>query len=389
MTTISEFRFSVADEDISDLHGRLKNTRWPDQLPGQAWIYGTDMAELQALTKYWLNDFDWKSAENSINAWPQFLTTIDGEQIHFIHARSPRSDARPLILSHGWPGSIVEFLHLIRPLIEPEDPSLPAFHVVAPSLPGFTLSGPTITPGVSPRRIAKMWISLMAQLGYDQYLAQGGDWGAIITSWIGQLDPTHCAGIHINMLTVTPTDELMVDMSEDETQMLGAAMAFQTSETGYQAIQGTKPQTLAYALNDSPVGLLSWILEKFRTWSDCDGDVFGVHDRDRLLANVALYWFTGTAGSAARIYYEFSVADERAVADSVAVPTAGAMFPLEIYRCSRRWAESSYNIVQWTEFDRGGHFAALEQPVALLEDIRRFAGTIDDTGSRTIDSGAR
>ena len=377
MATINEFNLSVSDSEIEDLRRRLEATRWPDQLPGQAWTYGTDIDELRSLVSYWSNEFDWRKAEKSINAWPQFLTTIDGEQVHFIHARSSRADARPLILSHGWPGSIVEFLDLIKPLTEPDDPSLPAFHVVVPSLPGFGLSGPTVTTGVSPRRIARMWMSLMAELGYDQYVAQGGDWGAIITGWIGQLDPVHCAGIHINMLAVTPTEALMANMSAEESEMLGAAMEFQTGETGYQAIQRTKPQTLAYALTDSPTGLLSWILEKFRTWSDCDGDVFSVHDRDRVLTNVALYWFTRTAGSAARIYYELTAEDQGALATSVTVPTAAAVFPKEIYRCSRRWAESSYNIVQWTEFAHGGHFAALEHPIQLLTDIRRFGSTVD------------
>lgn len=374
--TIREFVFEVSDAEIVDLQRRLADTRWPDQLPGQEWVYGTELNELQQLAEYWEKDFDWRQAEAAINAWPQFHTTVDGENLHFIHVRSDRADAQPLLLTHGWPGSIVEFLHLIEPLTNPGDPDLPAFHLVIPSLPGFGLSGPTTTVGVSPARIAKMLISLMDRLGYDQYLAQGGDWGSIITGSIGKLDPEHCRGIHINMVSVRPTEALLATMTDDEKKMAAAAGHFANNEAGYQAIQGTKPQTLAYALADSPTGLLSWILEKFRSWSDCDGEVFRAIDRDRLLSNVALYWFTNTAGSSARIYYEFAHADNRMFASGITVPTACADFPGEIYRCSRRWAESAFNVVQWSEFDKGGHFAALEQPEALIGDIRKFATSL-------------
>lgn len=369
---ITPFTLSVTEVELSDLRQRLQQTRWPDQLPGQEWVYGAELSEVQSLVAYWIDEFDWASAEASINAWPQFTTTLDGENVHFIHARSARKDAQPLLLSHGWPGSIAEFLHLIEPLTNPEDDATPAFHVVVPSLPGFGLSGPTVTTGVSPARIAQMWATLMARLGYTGYLAQGGDWGAIITGLLGQLDPDHCAGIHLNMLPLVPTEELMADITDAEQGLLLAAMGFQGAETGYQSIQGTKPQTLAFAHADSPSGLLAWIYEKFRTWSDCDGDVFSSHDRDRLLTNVCLYWLTNTAGSAARIYYEFDHADGRALATKVTVPTAVADFPKEMYRCSRRWAESVYNVIQWSEFDEGGHFAALEQPESLVQDIRAF-----------------
>ncbi len=370
---VAPFELSVDDAEITDLQRRLDSTRWPDQLAGQEWVYGTDLGELRDLVHYWRNEFQWNEAEATINKWPQFTTSLAGENVHFIHARSSRNDARPLLLSHGWPGSIVEFLHLIQPLTEPKDPTTPAFHVIIPSLPGFTLSGPTVTTGVSPKRIATMWISLMVRLGYDNYLAQGGDWGAIITSWIGQLDPRHCAGIHLNMLPLSPTEALMSSMSSEEEIILESTMAFQAHEAGYQAIQSSKPQTLAYALTDSPVGLLSWILEKFRTWTDCDGDIFSVHHRDTLLSNVALYWFTATAGSAARIYYEFAAVDNAGLASKVTVPTGVADFPKEIYRSSRRWAEETHHIVHWSRFTRGGHFAALEQPKVLLEDLRLFA----------------
>ena len=377
-SNIVPFTLAVPDNEVADLQRRLAMTRWPDQLEGQEWVYGTDLGELQDLASYWCDSFDWRKAEQGLNQWSQFRTNLDGEQVHFIHARSSRDDARPLLLTHGWPGSVVEFLHLIGPLTEPEDPSAPAFHVIVPSLPGFTLSGPSVTVGVSPKRIAGMWATLMSRLGYTGYLAQGGDWGGIITSWIGQLDPGNCVGIHLNMLPVSPSEEAMADMTGDEEAKLGATMQFQVKETGYQAIQSTKPQTLAAGLADSPAGQLSWILEKFRSWSDCGGNVFSVHDRDTFLTNVSLYWFTNTAGSSARIYHAFAATDERAMADAVTVPTAVADFPKEIYRTSQRWASMTHNLVQWSSFDRGGHFAALEQPDLLLNDVRKFAQTLSD-----------
>lgn len=373
---IEPFSVHVDDEAISDLRARLSQTRWPDQLDDQPWVYGTDIAELRALVQYWAKDFDWRVFEAKLNRFEQFTTTIDGENVHFIHARSARADATPLLLTHGWPGSIVEFLDLIDPLTSPDNDDQPAFHVVVPSLPGFGFSGATVTTGVSPKRIASMWAQLMEGLGYRQYLAQGGDWGSIITGWIGKLDPANCAGIHLNMTTVAPTEELLNDMTPEEQEVLGSLMHFQEHETGYQAIQSTKPQTIAYSLADSPSGLLSWILEKFRTWSDCNGDVFSVHDRDTLLANVAIYWFTNTAGSSARIYYEFARVDQRAFATDIGVPTGIADFPKEIYRAPKRWAEAAFNLVHWSQHAAGGHFAALEQPELLLGDIRTFASSI-------------
>ncbi len=271
--------------------------------------------------------------------------------------------------------TIVEFLHVIEPLTAPTDGGRP-FHVVIPSLPGFGFSGPTVTAGVDPRRIATMWAELMVTLGYERYIAQGGDWGAIITGHLGAVDPDHCVGIHLNMVGSRPTAELMVEATDAENEAVAAARVFQAEETGYQAIQGTKPQTLAYALTDSPAGLCAWIYEKFHTWSDRgDGDVFTAHDRDRFCTNVMLYWLTNTAGSAARIYYEHSHLGG-ALAKDVTVPMAGAIFPADIYRSSRRFAETLFNVVHWSEFDQGGHFAALEKPELLLGDIRSFADQI-------------
>jgi epoxide hydrolase len=372
---LTPFTVAVPEADLDDLRLRLQRTRWPDQLPGQEWVYGTERSELQAVCAYWADGYDWRAAEAELNRYPQFLTEIDGERVHLYHVRSSREDALPLLLTHGWPGSVVEFLHLIEPLTEPDDPAEPAFHLVVPSLPGFGFSRPTRTVGVSPLRIARMWAELMAGLGYGRYVAQGGDWGAIITSHLAALDPDHCAAIHLNMVVAPPTPELLEDATDDERERFASLLHFQAEETGYQEIQGTKPQTLAYALTDSPAGLCGWILEKFRTWSDCGGDVFSVHDRDRFLTNVMLYWVTGTAGSAARIYHEFRHADGRQTATRVAVPTGVADFPGEIYRASRRWAETRFDVVHWSTWERGGHFAALERPDDLLADIRGFLGS--------------
>jgi microsomal epoxide hydrolase len=373
--TIEPFTIDIPNDALDDLERRLHATRWPDQMPSQEWVYGAERSEVQAIVEYWANVYDWRQAEAAINAHPQFITTIQGERVHFLHVRSTHTDATPLLLTHGWPGSIVEFLHVIEPLTDPTDGSRP-FHLVIPSLPGFGFSGPTVTPGVDPRRIATMWAELMATLGYDRYVAQGGDWGAIITGHLGEVDAEHCIGIHLNMVPARPTAELMANATDAEKEAVAATRHFQAEETGYQAIQGTKPQTLAYALTDSPAGLCAWIYEKFHTWSDrAGGDVFSTHDRDRFCTNVMLYWLTNTAGSAARIYYEHLHLGARQAKD-VSVPMAGAIFPAEIYRTSRRFAAEVFNVVHWSEFDAGGHFAALEQPEALITDLRSFVDQI-------------
>ncbi len=374
--TISPFTINIAQDDLDDLRRRLLATRWPDQMPGQEWTYGAELSEVQAIVAYWANEYDWRPAEASINAHPQFTIQLRGENVHFLHIRSDREDATPLLLTHGWPGSIVEFLDLIEPLTNPSDGER-AFHLVVPSLPGFGFSGPTVTPGVNPRRIAEMWAELMDALGYDRYIAQGGDWGAIVTGLLGELDPEHCVGIHLNMVTSRPTPELMENATPAEKEAVAALMHFQAEETGYQQIQGTKPQTLAYSHADSPAGLAAWIYEKFHTWSDRGdgGNVFDAHERDAFCTNVMLYWLTNTAGSAARIYYEHLHNDKK-MASQVTVPMAGAIFPAEIYRSSRRFAEVIFNVVHWSEFDKGGHFAALEVPDLLMVDLRSLVDQV-------------
>jgi microsomal epoxide hydrolase len=374
MKDIQPFDITVADQDLADLKDRLGRTRWPDQIPDTGWDYGTDLAYLEELCAYWRDEYDWRTHEARLQAWGHFSTVIDGQHLHFIHAPSPVEEARPLILSHGWPGSVVEFLHVIDPLRDPEahgGSAEDAFHVVVPSLPGYGWSGPTVDRGWDPKRIALAFAALMDRLGYDGYLAQGGDWGSMISTQIGIQDPTHCAGIHLNMLIAVPGPEDELD--EEETQAMTDAITLMSDGAGYQAIQGTKPQTLGYGLNDSPAGLAGWIAEKFHAWTDNDGTIESAVARDDLLTNITTYWVTATINSSTRLYYEARKSGLFGPQGSkVEVPTAGAVFPREVLRASRRLAERSYDIVHWSTFDRGGHFAALEEPDLLIEDIRSF-----------------
>ncbi|MDY7102887.1 MAG: alpha/beta fold hydrolase [Actinomycetota bacterium] len=372
MGDIVPYVIAVSDDVIEDLRERLARTRWPDQLPGTTWELGTDRDYLQDLCEHWLTDYDWRRWEAELNRHPQYTTGIDGEQIHFLHVRSPHADALPLIMTHGWPGSIVEFLDVIEPLTDPTahgGDAADAFHVVCPSIPGFGFSGPTVTPDVTPRRVARMHAELMAQLGYDRYVAQGGDWGAVITAWLGADHADHVAGIHLNMVVAPPTD--LDDLTDAERAALERRRRFRAEGTGYQEIQGTKPQSLAYGLTDSPAGLAGWIVEKFREWSDCGGDLTSAIDRDVLLTNLTIYWVTETAGSSARIYHAHRHAPERDQFPArVEVPTGCSIFPGENSQPSRRWAEARYNVTCWSEHTKGGHFAAMEQPAALVDDLR-------------------
>ncbi len=375
---IVPFTIEVSDEVLTDLRERLARTRWPDQLPDAGWDYGSELSYVQELCTYWRDKFDWRAQEAKLNAWDHFTTTIDGQNLHFLHARSKHADAMPLVLTHGWPGSIVEFLKILPMLTDPEahgGRAEDAFHVVCPSLPGYGFSGPTVERGWDTQRIAEAEIELMRRLGYERYGAQGGDWGAIVTTQIGRLDPDHCAGIHLNMIVGLPqSDE---GLSDREKQWVAEFQAFQENETGYQRIQGSKPQTLAYGLNDSPAGLAGWIVEKFRTWSDCDGDVESVHTKDELLTNITLYWVTGTINSSTRLYYEVAKSGRVGFTQGrIEVPVAAAIFPGELYKTPRKWAEATYNVQQWSVFEKGGHFAAMEQPAALAGDIRKFFGTL-------------
>ncbi len=377
--SIRPFEIAVPQSVLDDLKERLARTRWPDQIEDAGWDYGTDLGYLQALCAYWQDGYDWRKQEAALNAWPQFTTEIDGQNLHFIHARSKHEDALPLVITHGWPGSIVEFQKILPMLTDPEahgGRAADAFHVVAPSMPGYGFSGPTKDRGWDPQRIAEAEIVLMERLGYERYVAQGGDWGAIVTVQIGRLDPEHCRGIHLNMIMALPPEK-GVELDPVEQERLAYANDFQAEGTGYQAIQGTKPQTLAYGLTDSPSGLAGWIVEKFRAWGDTHGDIESVFTKDELLTNIMVYWVTGTIRSSTRLYYEMRKSGRAGFTQGrVEVPTGCASFPKELYNAPREWAERHYNVTHYERFDVGGHFAALEQPELLAADMRKFFRTV-------------
>jgi pimeloyl-ACP methyl ester carboxylesterase len=380
--SIRPFRIDIAQSELDDLHDRLDRVRWPDELPGVGWAYGVPRAYLAELVRYWRHDYDWRAAEAWLNEWPQFKTTIDGADVHFAHVRSPEPDATPLIITHGWPGSIVEFTDIAGPLSDPRahggDPA-DAFHLVIPGIPGFGFSGPTRETGWEFKRVAGAFAELMARLGYRRYGTQGGDWGALISRELGRTRPDQVIGVHLNLI---PGAGASAEPAEDELSALSPAERERTlaswerarrwagEKQGYADLQATRPQTLAYALTDSPVGQLAWIAEKFTEWTDSRA---GGIDRDRLLTNVMIYWLTRTAGSSARIYYERAHAEYWGEPpEPSSAKTALAAFAQENFIPLRHIADRTNNIVRWTEFDRGGHFAAMEQPDLLVADIRAF-----------------
>lgn len=373
--SVQPFEFEVAKDEIEGLKQRLNGARWPDQLPGADWDYGTELTYLRSLCEYWRDSFDWTSFQERINRFDQYTTRINGQDIHFYHVRSPSPSARPLLLSHGWPGSVVEFLEVLGPLSDPAahgGDSKDAFHVVAPSLPGYGFSGPTRQRGYDIERITADFAELMERLGYERYFAQGGDWGSLITALLGANHPDTIAAIHMNMLFVSPSrfDEPKAMLDDQGQADYSETKEWQKRETGYQEIQSTKPQTLAYGLTDSPAGLAGWIVEKFRSWSDCDDDLEASFSRDRILDNVSVYWLTKTINSSMRLYYETDVRE--VIPRSVDVPTGHARYPGEISKTPRVWAEEVYDIRRWNEMSRGGHFAAMEVPDLFVEDIRTF-----------------
>ncbi|WP_369182532.1 epoxide hydrolase family protein [Streptomyces sp. Y1] len=392
--TIRPFRIDVPDEDLDDLNRRLDRTRWPDELPGVGWQYGVPRDHLKELVHHWRHGYDWRAAEARLNEWPQFMTTIDGADVHFAHIRSPEPDATPLLVTHGWPGSIVEFEHIVGPLTDPAahgGERADAFHLVLPSIPGFGFSGPTRDQGWEYRRVAAAFAELMRRLGYPRYGVQGGDWGSAVSRELGRTRPESVIGVHLNLI---PGAAAAAEPTEDELAALGPAerertlaswertKAWNRDKQGYADIQSTRPQTLAYALTDSPVGQLAWIAEKFHEWADTRDRPEGAVDRDHLLTNVMVYWLTGTAGSSARIYYERAHADYwGAPPEPSGAPTAFAAFPQENFLVLRHVAERSNNIVRWTEFDRGGHFAAMEEPELLVGDIRAFFRDLESATS--------
>jgi pimeloyl-ACP methyl ester carboxylesterase len=373
------FEIDVNDLVLEDLADRLADTRFPDEIDDAGWEYGMPVGYLRELVEYWRNGYDWRAQEARLNELQHFRTPIDGVSTHFIHARSPHADALPLLLIHGWPGSVVEFLDVIPRLTEPErhaGRAQDAFHVIAPSLPGYGFSQPPRTRGWDPTRIAHAFIELMDRLGYARYAAQGGDWGAQIATRIGALDPEHCAAIHVNMPIAAPPAQPIALTAAEEGD-LASFRQFSREESAYALEQGTKPQTLGVALNDSPAGLLAWIVEKFRSWSDCDGDPENAFTRDQLLTNVMVYWVTRTITSSARLYRESRLADLRGEAPQyVGVPTGVARYPKEVLRFPRSWVEQRYNVTHWAVMPRGGHFAAMEQPALFVDDLRTFFRTV-------------
>ena len=375
------FRIDVAEDVLVDLRDRLARTRWPDAAPHNIADYGIELAAVQHLCTYWRDEFDWRAAEARLNAFGHVRTTIDGTGVHALHARSAHEAATPLCLIHGWPGSFAEFEHIVGPLTNPTahgGSANDAFHVVCPSIPGYGFSGPTSDPGWNTKRAGDAIHTLMGELGYARYGLQGGDWGAIIASQIAANHGDAIIGLHLNMVVAGPPKgvDAMAGLNDQERTAVADMANFRTHETGYQQIQGTRPQTLAYGLTDSPAGMAGWILEKFRQWADCNGDPFSVLTMDQLCTNMTIYWVTNTINSSMRLYYE-SMGPGRGVGQPVSsVPTGCAIFPKEIYRSPRAWAAARYDIRHWTVFDVGGHFAAMERPHDLLADIRTFFATV-------------
>jgi epoxide hydrolase len=368
---VRPFQVHVPDDVLADLQGRLANARWPDQLPGTTWEYGADIRKVRELASYWQNGFDWRAEEKRINRFHQFTTQIDGQTIYFIHERSPRPDAIPLLLIHGWPGSVLEFLSLIEPLINPPDRNTPAFHVVIPALPGFAFSGPTTKAGWETLRIAEAFAVLMDRLGYSRYGVQGGDWGSTIARQVARVAPAQVIGIHLNFLPVPPPNpEAVSRMSEQEHRRFSAY--WEHGRSGFFGLQSTEPQTIAYALTDSPVGWLAWLTVRFQDLTDNDGDFLHTIDRDTFLSDVTLYWVTNTVGSSMRIYREHQLSGGDAALPPINTPIAYAVFPKEVIAAPEDWIDQKYNVVQRTEMPRGGHFAALEEPELFLKDVRTF-----------------
>ena len=380
--TLEPFRIAIPDTALADLRARLAATRWPEQLPGAPWQRGVPVDYLRQLAGYWADGFDWRAQEAELNSYPQFRTRIEGQTVHFLHVTSPEPTARPLILLHGWPGSVVEFLDVIGPLADPRahglDPGQ-AFHLVIPSLVGFGFSTPLSGAGWTATRIAAAFTELMAGLGYARYGVQGGDYGSFIGPVMGGLAPDRVIGVHVNATAFgfmpgreVPDDEL-ASLTDLERDRVARGRQWSAEKTGYFKVQGTRPQTLSYGLADSPVGQLAWIVEKFKEWTNAAKELpEDSVPRDRLLANVSVYWFTGTAGSSANLYYETTHA--RTMPERSGVPTGVAVFAEDM--AIRRYGEKRHHIVHWSDFDSGGHFAAMETPQLLVDDIRAFFATV-------------
>ena len=377
VANIRGFTADIPEAAIADLKARLANARWPERETVDDWDQGVPLAYARELADYWRERYDWRKVEARLNSYPNFLATVDGLDIHFLHVRSENPDARPLVLTHGWPGSVLEFLDVIEPLSAD-------YHLVIPSLPGYGFSGKPVEAKWGVEHIAAAWNALMLALGYPRYFAQGGDWGSAVTCAIGGNQASHCAGIHVNMIVGQPDPVTMTDLTDEEKLYLARFGWYRSKDNGYSTQQSTRPQTIGYALADSAVGQMCWIVEKLHGWTDCGhqpgGQSIGGHpenslSRDAMLDTVSLYWLTNSAASSARLYWHsfatFGFGE-------ITVPTGCSLFPNEIMRLSRRWAEQRYkNIVHWNELDRGGHFAAWEQPDLFVAEVRAALGKME------------
>ncbi|GAB3100430.1 epoxide hydrolase [Aestuariicella hydrocarbonica] len=371
MTSITPFTVNIEQQQLDDLALRLRLTRWPEQETVIDWCQGAPLKAVKDLVDYWQHDYDWRRCERRLNQYPQFVTTIDGLPIHFMHIQSPHDDATPMIMTHGWPGSIIEFLEVIEPLTNPTahgGEASDAFHLVIPSLPGFGFSGKPVHSGWNLERIANAWITLMERLEYRQFVAQGGDWGSAVTSTIGKINPPSCLGIHLNLVIINP---VLVDI-ENLTQLEQTALAkmehYERWDSGYSKQQSTRPQTVGYSLVDSPVGLASWIYEKYFAWTDNNGKPEDVLSYDQMLDNIMIYWLNATGASSARLYWE---SFNSIFTDNIDIPTGISLFPKEIFLTSERWAEKVYTKLHyWNECEKGGHFAAFEQPNIFISEVR-------------------
>lgn len=373
MTDIRPLTLAIPDTQIEDLKRRIAMTRWPEAETVDDWSQGTPLEALKALVAYWMDDYDWRRCEARLNGFGQYLTEIDGLDIHFLHVRSPHVEAVPLILTHGWPGSVIEFMEVIGPLTDPVahgGKAEEAFHVVVPSLPGYGFSGKPAANGWGVEKIGRAWAELMRRLGYTRWFAQGGDWGAIITTTMGRQAPEGLAGIHTNMPVARPTREDYADPSPEVEEAKAAGEKYKTFDSGYSAIQSTRPQTIGYALVDSPVALAGWIYEKMWSWTDNKGSPLDALSMDAILDNVMLYWLPANGASAARLYWESFGAIGKS--GPVMLPAGVSTFPREITKAPRKWAERILqNLVYWNDAPRGGHFAAWEQPQIFVEEVRK------------------
>lgn len=376
--TITPFKIDISEDALEDLRRRLQHARFPEAETVDDWSQGVPLAYVKELAAYWAGNYDWRAVEERLNALPQFMTELDGLGVHFLHVRSPEATARPLIMTHGWPGSVLEFMEVIGPLTDPVahgGEADDAFHLVIPSLPGFGFSDKPASTGWGVGKIAEQWDALMARLGYGAYFAQGGDWGSAVTAAIGARNDGACKGIHVNMAFVMPDPEAMKDPTPEEQAALEALQFYQDWDSGYSKQQSTRPQTLGYGLVDSPVGQMAWIVEKFYQWTDCDGHPENVISRDRLLDNVMVYWLNAAGASSGRLYWE---SFRGGWGDPVSVPSAISMFPKEIFRTSERWAKQRFTDLRYFgRREKGGHFAAAERPEAFVEEVRAGFAAIE------------